>query len=79
MTLEVQLLRPSITGILIPIERIAFPIQQLEPAKDTAKSLLASPERDPKATVARVIDRSGRVLFCCRVEDGISWSEASQL
>ena len=44
---------PSVTGILIPIERIAFPIQQLEPVKDTAKSLLASAERDPKAIVAR--------------------------
>ena len=65
--------------MLIPIGRIAFPMQQLEPAIDTAKSLLASPERNPKATVARVINLNGRVLFCWRVEDEISWSEASQL
>ena len=58
---------PECYWILIPIERIAFPIQQLEPVKDTAKSLLASAERDPKAIVARdQYERQGIVLLTGR-------------
>jgi hypothetical protein len=71
MTVEVQLLRAASNGMLIRVESISYPLAELELAKAKAKSLLEA--SDAKATMARVIDRNGKELFSCGVEDDLGW------
>lgn len=73
MTLEIQLLRTSASGILIPVERLTYPLNEIELAKAKAKSLLESASRNPSVTAARIIDQTGNELFSCRVENDLGW------